>query len=68
MAGIIAANKNGEVIHGVAYNAQIIPMRFGDNDEPFFFGDEIAQSWKLSFDAGAKSSTTRGQIRFLPLK
>lgn len=54
MAGIIAANKDGEGIHGVAYDAQVIPMRFGDNDEPFFFDSEIAQSWKLSFDAGAR--------------
>jgi len=54
MAGIIAANKDGQGIHGVAYDAQIIPMRFGDNDEPFFFDSQIAQSWKLSFDAGAR--------------
>jgi subtilisin family serine protease len=54
MAGIIAANKDGEGIHGVAYDAQVIPMRFGDNDEPFFFDSQIAQSWKLSFDAGAR--------------
>lgn len=54
MAGIIAANKDDEGIHGVAYDAKIIPMRFGDNDEPFFFDSEIAQSWKLSFDAGAR--------------
>lgn len=54
MAGIIAANKDDRGIHGVAYDAQLIPMRFGDDNEPFFFDSEIAQSWKLSFDAGAR--------------
>lgn len=54
MAGIIAANKDDQGMHGVAYDAQLIPMRFGDDNEPFFFDDNIAQAWKLSFDAGAR--------------
>lgn len=54
MAAIIASNKDDEGIHGVAFNARIIPTRFGDDNEPFFFDSEIAQSWKLSFDAGAR--------------
>jgi len=54
MAGIIAANRDGNGMHGVAYNAQLIPMRFGDDGEPFFHDDEIAKSWTLSFEAGAR--------------
>ncbi|MBB3241481.1 subtilisin family serine protease [Pseudomonas sp. Tn43] len=54
MAGILAANKDDQGMHGVAYNAQLIPYRFGDNDEPFFFDSEIAQSWQAGFDKGAR--------------
>ncbi|MDE1168534.1 MAG: S8 family serine peptidase [Pseudomonas sp.] len=54
MAGILAANKNGLGMHGIAYDAQMIPMRFGDDNEPFFFDEEIAQSWRFAFDKGAK--------------
>lgn len=54
MAGILAANKDDQGMHGVAFNAQLIPLRFGDNNEPFFFDSEIAQSWKYAFDKGAR--------------
>lgn len=54
MAGILAANKDNQGMHGVAFNAQLIPYRFGDDNEPFFFDDEIAQSWQAGFDKGAR--------------
>lgn len=54
MAGILAANKNDQGMHGIAFNAQLIPFRFGDNNEPFFFDSEIAQSWQSGFDKGAR--------------
>lgn len=53
MAGILAANKNDQGMHGIAFNAQLIPFRFGDDNEPFFFDDEIALSWQAGFDKGA---------------
>lgn len=53
MAGILAANKDDQGMHGVAFNAQLIPFRFGDDNEPFFFDSEIAQSWQAGFDKGA---------------
>lgn len=52
MAGILAANKDDQGMHGVAFNAQLIPFRFGDDNEPFFFDSEIAQSWQAGFDKG----------------
>ena len=54
MAGILAANKDGAGMHGVAFNAQLIPLRFGDDNEPFFFDSEIAQSWQFGIDQGAR--------------
>jgi hypothetical protein len=54
MAGILAANKNDQGMHGVAFNAQLIPFRFGDNNEPFFFDSEIAHAWQSGFDSGAR--------------
>ncbi|MNF59370.1 Extracellular serine protease precursor [compost metagenome] len=54
MAGIIAANKDDQGMHGVAFSAQLIPMRFGDDDQPFFFDSEIAQSWTYAFGKGAR--------------
>ena len=54
MAGILAANKDEQGMHGVAFNAQLIPYRFGDNNEPFFFDTEIAKSWQAGFDKGAR--------------
>lgn len=54
MAGIIAANKNDKGMHGIAFNAQLIPMRFGDDKEPFYFDTEIARAWQLSHDKGAQ--------------
>jgi subtilisin family serine protease len=54
MAGILAANKDDQGMHGVAFNAQLIPFRFGDDNEPFFFDGEIAQSWQSGFDKGAR--------------
>ena len=53
MAGILAANKNDQGIHGIAFNAQLIPMRFGDDKEPFYFDSEIAQAWTLAHAKGA---------------
>jgi subtilisin family serine protease len=53
MAGILAANKNDQGMHGVAFNARLIPMRFGDDKEPFYFDSEIAKSWQAGFDKGA---------------
>lgn len=53
MAGILAANKDDQGMHGVAFNAQLIPYRFGDNNEPFFFDSEIAKSWQYAFNHGA---------------
>lgn len=53
MAGILAANKDDQGIHGIAFNARLIPFRFGDDNEPFFFDSEIAQSWQSGFDKGA---------------
>ncbi|VVN46593.1 Extracellular serine protease [Pseudomonas fluorescens] len=54
MAGILAASKDDHGMHGVAFNAQLIPFRFGDDNEPFFFDSEIAQSWQTGFDKGAR--------------
>lgn len=54
MAGILAANKDDQGMHGVAFNALLIPLRFGDDNEPFFFDDEIARSWRYAFDKGAR--------------
>jgi len=54
MAGILAANKDDQGMHGIAFNAQLIPFRFGDDNEPFFFDSEIAQSWQSGFDKGAR--------------
>lgn len=54
MAGILAANKDDQGMHGVAFNAQLIPYRFGDDNEPFFFDGEIAQSWQAGFDKGTR--------------
>lgn len=54
MAGVLAANKDERGMHGIAYDAQLIPMRFGDNNEPFFFDEEIAGSWRYAFERGAK--------------
>ncbi|MCX2901218.1 S8 family peptidase [Pseudomonas mandelii] len=54
MAGILAANKNGVGMHGVAFSAQLIPFRFGDDNEPFFFDTEISKSWQSGFDKGAR--------------
>lgn len=54
MAGILAANKNDQGMHGIAFNAQLIPMRFGDDKEPFYFDSEIAQAWSLSYAKGAR--------------
>jgi subtilisin family serine protease len=53
MAGILAANKDDHGMHGIAFNAQLIPFRFGDDNEPFFFDAEIARSWQSGFDKGA---------------
>lgn len=53
MAGILAANKNAQGMHGIAFNAQLIPMRFGDK-EPFYFDSEIAQAWRLAHAQGAR--------------
>jgi subtilisin family serine protease len=54
MAGIIAANKDDRGMHGIAFNAQLIPFRFGDDNEPFFFDSAIARSWQSGFDSGAR--------------
>ncbi|MCQ6259033.1 S8 family peptidase [Pseudomonas sp. Q11] len=54
MAGILAANKDDQGMHGIAFNARLIPFRFGDDNEPFFFDSEIAQSWQSGFDKGAR--------------
>ncbi len=54
MAGILAANKDDKGMHGIAFGAQLIPYRFGDDNEPFFFDSEIAQSWQAGFDKGAR--------------
>lgn len=54
MAGILAANKDGQGMHGMAFDARLIPFRFGDDNEPFFFDSEIAQSWQSGFDKGAR--------------
>ncbi|SDV15320.1 S8 family peptidase [Pseudomonas vancouverensis] len=54
MAGILAANKDDQGMHGVAFNAQLIPFRFGDDNEPFFFDSEIAGSWQSGYDNGAR--------------
>lgn len=54
MAGILAANKNDQGMHVIAFNAQLIPMRFGDDKEPFYFDSEIAQAWDLAYSKGAR--------------
>jgi len=54
MAGMIAANRDGQGMHGIAFDAKLIAMRIGDNNEPFFFDDQIARAWKDSFAAGAR--------------
>lgn len=54
MAGILAANKDGQGMHGIAFDARLIPFRFGDDNEPFFFDTQIARSWQSGFDKGAR--------------
>lgn len=54
MAGILAANKDALGMHGIAFDARLIPFRFGDDNEPFFFDSEIANSWQSGFDKGAR--------------
>ncbi|NWB91231.1 S8 family peptidase [Pseudomonas agarici] len=54
MAGIVAANRDGQGMHGIAFDAKLIAMRIGDNNEPFFFDEQIAHAWKDSFAAGAR--------------
>ena len=54
MAGILAANKDDQGMHGIAFQAQLIPMRFGDNKEPFYFDTEIAQAWTQAYEKGAR--------------
>lgn len=54
MAGILAANKNAQGMHGIAFDAKLIPMRFGDDQEPFYFDSEIAQAWRLAHRQGAR--------------
>ncbi|MCP2075638.1 UNVERIFIED_ORG: subtilisin family serine protease [Pseudomonas lini] len=54
MAGILAANKDDQGMHGIAFNARLLPFRFGDDNEPFFFDSEIAHSWQSAFDKGAR--------------
>ncbi|WP_297834178.1 S8 family peptidase [Pseudomonas sp.] len=54
MAGILAASKDDKGMHGIAFNAQLIPMRFGDDKEPFYFDSAIAQAWTLGYDKGAR--------------
>ncbi|MDO7898683.1 S8 family peptidase [Pseudomonas citrulli] len=54
MAGILAANKDDQGMHGIAFDARLIPFRFGDDNEPFFFDHNIAQSWQSGFDKGAR--------------
>ena len=54
MAGILAANKDDKGMHGIAFDAQLIPYRFGDDNEPFFFDSEIARSWQAGFEEGAR--------------
>lgn len=54
MAGILAANRDGIGMHGIAFDAKLIPMRFGDDNEPFFFDDQIARAWRDSFQGGAR--------------
>ncbi|MET3456483.1 S8 family serine peptidase [Pseudomonas kilonensis] len=36
MAGVLAANKDDQGIHGIAFNARLIPFRFGDDTNPSF--------------------------------
>lgn len=54
MAGVLAANKDALGMHGIAYRAQLVPLRFGDDNEPFYFDEEIAKSWRFAFDKGAR--------------
>lgn len=54
MAGILAANKDDKGMHGIAFDAQLIPMRFGDDKEPFYFDSEIARSWQQGYAKGAR--------------
>lgn len=54
MAGILAANKDDQGMHGIAFQAQLIPMRFGDDKEPFYFDTEIAQAWTQAYEKGAR--------------
>lgn len=66
MAGILAANKNDKGIHGIAFNAQLIPMRFGDDKEPFYFDSEIAQAWSWPIAKGHAFSVTHGRTPLKP--
>lgn len=54
MAGILAANKDGQGMHGIAFDARLIPFRFGDDNEPFFYDSHIARSWQSGFDKRAR--------------
>lgn len=54
MAGILVANKDDQGMHGIAFQAQLIPMRFGDDKEPFYFDTEIAQAWTQAYEKGAR--------------
>lgn len=66
MAGILAANKNAQGMHGIAFNAQLIPMRFGDDKEPFYFDSEIAQAGAWHIPKAHAFSVTPGQTPLKP--
>ncbi len=65
MAGLIVASKNNQGMHGVAYDAKVLPMQFGarckgkenkcdQKYEMYEFDTQIARAWKDSFAQGAQ--------------
>ncbi|WP_211443963.1 S8 family peptidase [Collimonas humicola] len=62
MAGLIAANRDYRGMHGVAYDAKILPMQFGASckdrcdrrTEPFESDDQIARAWTDSYAQGVR--------------
>lgn len=62
MAGLIAANKDQRGMHGVAFQAKLLPLQFGvrcagpcaQPSEPFTFDTQIARAWQYAMAQGAQ--------------
>jgi subtilase-type serine protease len=68
MAGILAANKDDQGMHGIAFEARLIPFRFGDDNEPFFSTAKSHSPGKAVSTRARACSITRGPTPSPPPK